>query len=247
MPNWDKLVLHSWQILERKEKDIINEAVKYAIEAEDFDPLVDSEWEEYYDEDTLAEIRKRLQMYYFDHPEEHERIWDKYYKQDKRTWPEKGLLALELVGGAFSVYSGIGLVGSALGAIGGGVGGSLALAGGGTVSGASSVAVSDLLVGAVGIVGSIAGGDAIVHGINQIAETDDYYKKGRPEGGNPREDKLVRKDKAKVKSNDFKEFLEKEGENPNNWKKIMETWETPEGEFYERHYWTNGIKSYYHN
>lgn len=115
------------------------------------------------------------------------------------------------------------------------------------MSGVSSVAVSDLLAGAVGVVGSIAGGDAIVHGINQITETDSYYKKGRPEGGNPREDKLVRKDKAKVKSNDFKEFLEKEGENPNNWKKIMETWETPEGEFYERHYWTNGIKSYYHN
>ena len=153
---------------EKTKEDIINEAVKYAIEAEDFGPLVDSEWEEYYDEDTLAEIRKRLQMYYFDHPEEHERIWDKYYKQDKRTWPEKGLLALELVGGAFSVYSGIGLVGSALGAIGGGVGGSLALAGGGTVSGASSVAVSDLLTGAIGLAGSVAGGEAIVHGLSDM-------------------------------------------------------------------------------
>ncbi|RKJ47583.1 RHS repeat-associated core domain-containing protein [bacterium 1XD42-54] len=157
---------------EKTKEDIINEAVKYAIDAEDFGPLVDSEWEEYYDEDTLAEIRKRLQMYYFDHPEEHERIWEKYYKQDKRTWPEKGLLALELVGGAYSVYSGIGLVSSVSGAIGGGVGGSLALAGGGTVSGVSSVAVSDLLVGAVGVAGSIAGGEAIVHGVKQITGID---------------------------------------------------------------------------
>ncbi len=28
--------------------------------------------------------------------------------------------------------------------------------------------------------------------------------------------------------------------------KIMETWETPDGELYERHYWTNGIESYYY-
>lgn len=62
---------------------------------------------------------------------------------------------------------------------------------------------------------------------------DEYYKKGRPEGGNPREDTLIRKDTAKVKSRSFKEFLEKLGE-------------TPEGEFYERHYWTNGTDSYYH-
>lgn len=60
------------------------------------------------------------------------------------------------------------MVGSALGAIGGGVGGSLALAGGGTVSGASSVAVSDLLTGAIGLAGSVAGGEAIVHGLSDM-------------------------------------------------------------------------------
>ena len=31
------------------------------------------------------------------------------------------------------------------------------------------------------------------------------------------------------------------------WRKVMETWETPDGDFYERHYWTNGVKSYYHD
>jgi len=79
------------------------------------------------------------------------------------------------------------------------------------------------------------------------AEGDSYYKKGRPEGGNPREDTPVRKDSVEIKSEDFKEFLERNGETPSKWKKVMETWKTPEGEFYERHYWTNGSSSYYHN
>lgn len=108
-------------------------------------------------------------MYYLEHPEEHERIWEKYYKQDQRTWPEKGLILLELLGFGFSLYSGVGLVSSVSGAIGSGAGGTLALAGGGTVSGAASFAVSDLLVGAVGVAGSIAGGDAIVHGLSNMA------------------------------------------------------------------------------
>ena len=43
---------------------------------------------------------------------------------------------------------------------------------------------------------------------------DNYYKSGRPKGGNPLEDKLVRKDTAKVKSIEFKEFLEARGETP---------------------------------
>ncbi len=72
----------------RTKEDIINEAVQYAIEAEDFGPLVDSEWEEYYDEDTLAEIKKRLQMYYLEHPEEHERIWEKGSKDMARKRPD---------------------------------------------------------------------------------------------------------------------------------------------------------------
>ena len=37
------------------------------------------------------------------------------------------------------------------------------------MSGVSSVAVSDLLVGAVGVAGSIAGGEAIVHGFSDMA------------------------------------------------------------------------------
>ena len=42
------------------------------------------------------------------------------------------------------------------------------------------------------------------------------------------------------------EFLESKGETPSKWKKVMETWETQSGDVYERHYWTNGVKSYYH-
>ena len=79
------------------------------------------------------------------------------------------------------------------------------------------------------------------------SEADDYYKKGRPEGGNPSEDTLLRKNKADIKSEDFKEFLEDKGQTPSKWKKVMETWETPDGDVYERHYWTNGTDSYYHD
>ena len=75
----------------------------------------------------------------------------------------------------------------------------------------------------------------------------DYYKPGRPEGGNPREDQLIRKDKLDVKSGDFKDFLYDQGENPSKWKKICETWMTADGDYYERHYWTNGTESYYHD
>ena len=76
---------------------------------------------------------------------------------------------------------------------------------------------------------------------------EDYYKEGRPEGGNPREDKLLRKETANIKSYAFKEFLEEKGETPSKWRKVMETWETLDGDIYERHYWTNGTNSYYHD
>ena len=75
---------------------------------------------------------------------------------------------------------------------------------------------------------------------------EEYYIEGRPEGGNPKEDTLVRKDVSKIKSEEFMEFLESKGETPSKWKKVMETWETQSGDVYERHYWTNGVKSYYH-
>ena len=80
-----------------------------------------------------------------------------------------------------------------------------------------------------------------------IGDTNKRYKKGCPKGGNPKEDKLIRKDTAKIKSESFKEFLDSIGETVSKWKKIMETWETLEGEVYERHYWTDGINSYYHD
>lgn len=73
-----------------------------------------------------------------------------------------------------------------------------------------------------------------------------YYIDGRPEGGNPREDQLIRKNTLKIKSDSFKDFLIDQGEDPNQWRKICETWENSDGDFYERHYWTNGTKSYYH-
>ena len=68
--------------------------------------------------------------------------------------------------------------------------------------------------------------------------------KGRPkvEPGS----KKVRDDKANVKSDEFKDFLEDQGENPSKWKYKMETWKREDGSTYERHYWTNGQDSYYH-
>ena len=57
----------------------------------------------------------------------------------------------------------------------------------------------------------------------------------------------LRKDKADIKSEDFKEFLENKGQTPSEWKKVMETWETADEDIYERHYWTNETDSYYHD
>jgi RHS repeat-associated protein len=72
------------------------------------------------------------------------------------------------------------------------------------------------------------------------------YIAGRPAGGNPTVDSLVRRDKGKYISDEFVDFLNEQGINPDKWNYYMETWETPDGIFYERHYWTNGVQSFYH-
>ena len=68
---------------------------------------------------------------------------------------------------------------------------------------------------------------------------------GKPDGGYP--DKNLRIDKRLINSNEFKDFLESIGENPNKWWYQMETWENSEGVQYERHFWTNGVSSYWHD
>jgi len=67
---------------------------------------------------------------------------------------------------------------------------------------------------------------------------------GRPEVESG--SKKIRSDTGKVKSEDFKDFLEEQGETPSKWRYKMETWIREDGSTYERHYWTDGTNSYYH-
>jgi len=112
------------------------------------------------------------------------------------------------------------------GAIGGGAGGTLALAGGGTVSGAASFAVSDLLVGAVGVAGSIAGGDAIVHGLSNMAgnssggELQEFYNSIIDSPNYPQGFKAV-KNGTRSNTINNKSLLEKlRQKEPGTWKKV---------------------------
>jgi len=59
-------------------------------------------------------------------------------------------------------------------------------------------------------------------------------------------DQKIRSDRSYVKSERFIEFLRSKGFDPSKWWKVMETWRTPDGYHYERHYWTNGTQSYYY-
>jgi len=143
------------------------------------------------------------------------------------------------------IVAGAAMGSAAAGSAGAFVGGTTGGANGGVLAFAGGVTAAE-----GGVIGGIFGAAAAIPGSPGKGDGgagSDYYKKGRPEGGNPTEDTLVRKDTADVKSQDFNEFLEKNGETPSKWKKVMETWETPDGDLYERHYWTNGSSSYYHD
>lgn len=50
----------------------------------------------------------------------------------------------------------------------------------------------------------------------------------------------------KIKSQSFTNFLERQGYNSKNWRKVVEKWAAPDGTIYQRHYWTNGTDYYYH-
>ena len=56
---------------------------------------------------------------------------------------------------------------------------------------------------------------------------DDYYKSGKPELPD-------------------KELLKGIGENPKKWVKVMTKYGDIEGNIYQYHYWTNGVKSFFH-
>ena len=78
------------------------------------------------------------------------------------------------------------------------------------------------------------------------SNSSDYYKKGKPEEAPddwiPFEDEV-----EKVTSSSFKKFLEDNGFNSKNWNKVMEKFYNPnDGQYYQRHYWTNGSDYFYH-
>ena len=71
------------------------------------------------------------------------------------------------------------------------------------------------------------------------------YREGRP--GIPDGSKRLRRDVRKIKSDDFKKFLDNHDISKKQWKKVMETYETPNGKIVERHYWEGpGGRSFYH-
>lgn len=66
-----------------------------------------------------------------------------------------------------------------------------------------------------------------------------YYQKGKKEV--PAGSECTRRDTRNVKSEDFKDFIRSQGKSfkSNEWKKVMETWRTPDGRNVEVHYWKN--------
>jgi RHS repeat-associated protein len=72
--------------------------------------------------------------------------------------------------------------------------------------------------------------------------------KGKPEI--PKGAEQVRNDQAKVKSQEFKDFIRDKGQSfkENEWVYKMETWELQDGSTMERHYWLNKKtgEAYYH-
>ena len=74
---------------------------------------------------------------------------------------------------------------------------------------------------------------------------DDYYKSGKPELPD-KELFEIETVTERVKSESFKEFLKGIGENPKKWVKVMTKYGDIEGNIYQYHYWTNGVKSFFH-
>ncbi len=68
-----------------------------------------------------------------------------------------------------------------------------------------------------------------------------HYKNGKKKV--PKGSVRIRRDVRNVKSEDFKDFIRSQGKSFKNseWKKVMETWETPEGDTIEVHYWYNKV------
>ena len=57
---------------------------------------------------------------------------------------------------------------------------------------------------------------------------------------------MVESETARVKSEPFKRFLREHGFNPKKWVKVMEKYGSPDGNIYQRHYWTDGTHFFYH-
>jgi len=73
-----------------------------------------------------------------------------------------------------------------------------------------------------------------------------YYKKGLPREA-PSEWHLIDVETEMVKSGSFIRFLESQGISTSRWRKVMEKYGAPDGTIYQRHYWTNGRLSFFHD
>jgi hypothetical protein len=163
-----------------------------------------------------------------------------------------------VIGDALSVATGAGAtifgVGEIIGSI--TIGGGVTIGSAGTLAiGGVSISVAGVTAGAAEVViggtivkASVGNFGNDLNGIDRI-KNNSYYRSGTPGGGDPMKDTLIREDYENVKSQEFKDFLKANGENPNRWQKVCETWAKSDGSFYERHYWSNinGTKFYFHN
>ena len=128
---------------------------------------------------------------------------------------------------------------------GGGGSQALALAGGGTWELESAGVLEGILAGV--LEGSVAVGlfNSIGNMNKESGNSIDYYKKGLKEI--PKDwIEVEAPEELPIKSESFKKFLQEQGFNPKNWKKVVEKWASPDGKIYQRNYWTNGKNYYYH-
>lgn len=88
------------------------------------------------------------------------------------------------------------------------------------------------------------GGEVFVEGSKGF-NGEEYYKKGLQEIPDDWIE-VEAPEELKIKSESFKSFLREQGYNPNNWRKVVEKWASPDGTIYQRNYWTNGTDVFYH-
>lgn len=178
-----------------------------------------------------------------------ERSWWQFY-MDRMTNDLKGV-----VDGA-TVFIGIYSIADSIGSAGGLLSSIPSIMKMNTLGGAAAGAVEVTAAGAMvmGLSGTTAliaaalqsgkggGSEEGVHFGKQDKSGEDlsnYYQRGKKEV--PAGSECTRRDTRNVKSEDFKDFIRSQGKSfkSNEWKKVMETWKTPDGRNIEVHYWKN--------